>query len=330
MNTDSIDAFRNVAVVIPCFNEAPTIGKVVHDFRCVLPNAIVYVFDNNSTDETAARALAAGACLRHEKRQGKGFVIANMLATIDADYYVMVDGDDTYPAEKAHDLLLPLFADTADMVVGQRLSEHSTASFPPLHVFGNKLIRNVINLIFGSALVDVMSGYRAFTRTVADHLPVVASGFDVETEMTLQLLYRGFIVKEVPVAYRERPLGSSSKLRTFHDGILVLLKILGIFKAYKPLTFFGGMGLLAFLTAAVPGTSAIGEYLRDGRLTSFVGALMTVGLLLAGFMLATIGVTLHTVNFRIFEMTNVLSKQILRAARQSERVTVETGKPAPS
>ncbi len=317
MNPPEAPESRTVAVLIPCFNEAATIAKVVADFRRVLPEARVYVYDNNSTDATADEARCAGALVKREKRQGKGFVVAAMLASVDADYYLMVDGDDTYPAECAAELLRPLIAEEADMTVGQRLTDHTAASFRPLHVAGNKLVRNVINLIFRSELGDVMSGYRAFTREVAEQLPVVASGFDVETEMTLQLLYRGFVIQEIPVPYRERPAGSTSKLRTFHDGALVLLKVLGIFKAYKPLTFFGGAALLASLAAAVPGISAVQAYLRTGQVGNVLEPVVAISLVLVGFMLATVGITLHTVNFRILETTNVLSKQIQRAQRSA-------------
>ena len=306
----------DIAVLIPCFNEAQTIRKVVEDFRGALPQARIYVFDNNSSDETAALALQAGAIVRHEKRQGKGFVIANMLANVDAELYIMVDGDDTYPSEHAAELLQPLIDGKADMVVGQRLSDHTDQSFRPLHVMGNKLVRNVINLVFGCSLVDVMSGYRAFTREVAEHLPVVASGFDVETEMTLQLLYRKFVLQEVPIPYRERPAGSTSKLRTFHDGALVLLKVLGIFKAYKPLTFFGGMGLLAFLVGLMPAMTTVGSYVTKGYADNTVAAMLAMGLFLVSFLLVTVGVMLHTLNFRILEMTNLLSKQIQRRNRR--------------
>lgn len=316
MSSDHITEPCDIAVLIPCYNEAQTVEKVVQDFRRALPRAQIYVFDNNSSDDTAALASKAGAIVRHEKRQGKGFVIANMLASIDADLYVMVDGDDTYPAEKAPALLQPLMDGKADMVVGQRLTEYTDQSFRPLHVMGNRLVRDVINLVFGSRLVDVMSGYRAFTRQVAEHLPVVASGFDVETEMTLQLLFRNFVVHEVAIPYRERPEGSTSKLRTFHDGALVLLKILGIFKAYKPLSFFGGMGLVVFLAGLVPAMAAVGDYARDGQLDDTVAAMLAMSFVSASFLLITVGIMLHTLNFRILEMTNLLSKQIERKHRQ--------------
>jgi glycosyltransferase involved in cell wall biosynthesis len=314
MNPASLDS--SIAVLIPCYNEAPTIGKVVRDFKKVLPQATVYVFDNNSSDGTEHEALAAGAVVLKEKRQGKGFVIASMLQKVEAEYYILVDGDDTYPAEKAMDLLTPLFRQEADMVVGQRLSVYAEKSFRPLHFFGNKLVRNIINTIFSAQTTDILSGYRAFTRELAENLPVVASGFDVETEMTLQLLYRRFLIREIPVAYRPRPKGSVSKLRTFHDGIRILIKILGIFKAYKPMTFFGVFAIVAFLIGSFFGSFVLYEYVLYRKIYSVPEALLSASCIVLGFILASIGVTLHTINFRILEMTNVLSKQIGRMRTQ--------------
>lgn len=297
-----------IAVLIPCFNEALTIRKVVADFKKELPHASIYVFDNNSTDDTAAIAAQAGATVVQEKKRGKGFVVASMLSNIAADFYVMVDGDDTYAADCVHKLLEPVLSNRADMVVGQRLSTYAMTAFRPLHVFGNRLVVNLINFIFSSKLTDVMSGYRAFTQDVALTLPVVAIGFDVETEMTIQLLYRHFIIQEVPVPYRERPEGSSSKLSTFRDGIRVLLKILGIFKAYKPLTFFGGLGLFALFVCALPHFHVILGLFTGFQDTSLFDVVASVASILCCLTLVTAGAIIHTLNFRILEMTSVLTK----------------------
>jgi glycosyltransferase involved in cell wall biosynthesis len=304
-----------IAVLLPCYNEALTVAKVVRDFRAALPEATVYVFDNNSTDDTARIAREAGAEVRFEKRKGKGFVIASMLATVEADYYLMADGDDTYPADRARDMLAPVMAGRADMVVGQRLATFEDASFRPMHLWGNRLVRDLINVIFGAKLVDILSGYRAFTRDVALHLPVVASGFDVETEMTLQLLFRRMVIHEIPIAYGVRPEGSVSKLRTYSDGFRVIMKILGIFKAYKPMTFFGGLGLVSLALGLVTGGIVLAEYLRAGAITSVPLAVLSASMVLLSFLLASVGVTLHTLNFRILEMTHVLSKQIDASGR---------------
>jgi glycosyltransferase involved in cell wall biosynthesis len=305
-----------IAVVIPCYNEELTVAKVVRDFRQALPQAEIYVFDNNSSDRTAAEARAAGAMVIREKRKGKGFVVAAMMVKVDADYYLMVDGDDTYPAEQAMDLLKPLLNQEADMVVGQRLAHFTDRAFRPLHVGGNKLVRNLINLIFSANVADVMSGYRAFTRELAESIPVIASGFEVETELTLQVLAARFVIKEVPIPYRERPSGSASKLRTFRDGIRVLLKIFGIAKAYKPMTFFGGLGLLTILFGLLPGTQLVVEYLRSRSISSAGHVVWCTACLTVGMILFSIGVTLHTVNFRFQEIASSLAKQI-RCGRRS-------------
>lgn len=307
-----------VAILVPCYNEVATVAKVVADFRRVLPGATVYVYDNNSTDGTAAAAARAGAMVRRERRQGKGYVIASMLTEVDADLYIMVDGDDTYPADAAPKLLAPLLRGDADMVVGHRLAAFSAASFRPLHLWGNKLVRGIINLIFSARLRDIMSGYRAFTREVAEALPVVASGFDVETELTLQLLYRRFVLVEVPVPYGVRPAGSVSKLRTFHDGVRVIVKILGVFKAYKPMTFFGGLALLMWAAALVIGWFPIREYILYEYVFSVPKAVLAASCMLLGFILASMGVLLHTLNFRTLELTSVLVKQV-SALRRSLR-----------
>jgi glycosyltransferase involved in cell wall biosynthesis len=299
----------DIAVLIPCFNEELTIAKVVRDFKQYLPNSIIYVFDNNSTDKSAAFARNAGGMVIKEKRQGKGFVVAAMLEKIQADYYVMVDGDDTYPADCVLDLLDPLFSEEADMVVGHRLNHYSASSFRKFHLSGNRLVCWLINRIFSSHLTDPMSGYRAFTREVADNLPIVASGFDVETEMTLQLLYRHFVVKEIPIVYTARPQGSESKLRTFTDGFRILFKILTLFKAYKPLTFFGSLAILSALLGFLTGVSSLVGFTETGTISNLPLAILAVSFIILSTNLASIGLIVNTLNFRILELTNILMKQ---------------------
>lgn len=298
----------SIAVLVPCFNEESTIEKVISDFKKELPQATIYVFDNNSTDNTAAAAVRAGAVLVRELKQGKGFVVASMLNKVTADYYVMVDGDDTYAADCVHALLKPVLEGHADMTVGQRFSTHTSAAFRPLHIFGNRLVVQLINAIFSAKLQDVMSGYRAFTREVALSLPVVAAGFDVETEMTVQLLYRSYVIKEVPVPYKERPTGSFSKLNTFQDGARVLLKIFGIAVAYKPLTFFGGVGLIALCAGAVPHWHVARWLLNvspEIKMLDVAGSLSSIFCFLLLFVSGSI---VRLLNFRILEMTGVLIK----------------------
>lgn len=297
-----------IAVLIPCFNESITIRKVIADFKRELPHATIYVFDNNSTDDSAEIARQEGATVIREKKQGKGSVIASMLNHVVADYYVMVDGDDTYPADCVHKLLELVFTNQADMVVGQRLSTYTTKAFRPLHVLGNRLVVSLINLIFSAKLTDVMSGYRAFSREVAISLPVVASGFDVETEMTLQLLYRRYVIREVPVPYQGRPEGSASKLSTFKDGIRVLFKIMGIFKAYKPFTFFGGLGLLAFFAGIKPHLRVLFGFFSGFQQITLMDIVASMASLSCCLILIMAGAIIHTLNFRILEMTNILTK----------------------
>jgi glycosyltransferase involved in cell wall biosynthesis len=295
-------------VLIPCYNEEATIAKVVGDFRAALPEAAVYVFDNNCTDRTAAIAAEHGAVVFREPRQGKGYVVDNMLDRVEADYYVMVDGDDTYPAEKARDLLAPVMSGEADMAVGARLAEYDDRSFRPLHVAGNNLVRGLINRIFGASLTDIMSGYRAFNRRVVRRIPVVSSGFEVETELTIQMLYYRLTVVEVQVPYRGRPEGSNSKLRTFHDGLRVLWKVFSLFRAFKPLTFFGSVGIVLLALAVLAGIPPVLDYLRDPQhyVHHVPLAILATGLVLLSAGNVFIGLLLHAVNWRFKELHNVM------------------------
>ena len=306
-----------VAVLIPCYNEAATIEKVVRDFRNALPQAAIHVFDNNSDDGTGRIAAEAGAIVTKEKKQGKGHVVAAMFEKVDADFYVIVDGDDTYPAERAEALLAPVLAGEADMVVGKREAADADAAYRRFHVFGNWLVGKLINVIFGADLADIMSGYRAFTREAAMNLPIMAYGFDIETEMTIQCLYRRWVVREVPIAYRERPEGSVSKLSTFRDGMRVIFRILSLFRSYKPLTFFGGMGIFFFLMSlgmalAVrlgdwPGGSAYRTSLIIGAATLMAMSLIAV----------SIGVIVQLINFRFLELDSVLRRLRSRENKDS-------------
>ena len=219
-----------IAVLIPCYNEAPTIQKVVEDFRKALPEAVVYVYDNNSTDGTADLAEKAGAVVRREYQQGKGNVIRRMFREIDAQCYLMVDGDDTYPAESARQMADMVLQRKVDMVVGDRLSStYFQQNKRPFHNFGNRLVRGLINTIFHSSVKDIMTGYRAFSRNFVKFFPVLSKGFEIETEMTIHALDKNFLIEEIPVDYRDRQAGSVSKLNTVSDGIKVELLALGFF-----------------------------------------------------------------------------------------------------
>lgn len=308
--TDATNPSKRIAILIPCYNEAATVGKVVADFRASVPEAEIYVFDNNSTDGTADLARAAGAQVIREKKQGKGHVVAAMLEKVDADYYVMVDGDDTYPADRARDLLEPVINEKADMTVGAREAIDEAAAYRRFHVFGNWLVKTLINVIFSARLKDIMSGYRAFTRDVALNLPIIAYGFDIETEMTLQCLYRRWVIREIPVSYRERPPGSVSKLSTFRDGFRVIFRILNVFRSYKPLTFFGGIGLVLFAISLILALSGFSEALANqpGRRTWMI-AMAATGLAMS-LVSASIGIIVQLINFRFLEADSIRRRRI--------------------
>ncbi len=300
----------SVAVLIPCYNEAATIGKVVDDFRRELPEASVYVFDNCSSDETAAIAAEHEAIVIKEPRRGKGFVVDGMFDRVQADAYVMVDGDDTYPAEDVHALLKPVLDGNADMTVGARLDSHAETAFRPMHMFGNNLIRRLVNWLGHARLTDIMSGYRAFSRRVVERLPVVSGGFEVETEMTIQMLYYRMKIVEVPVHYRGRPAGSESKLRTLRDGSKVLWKIFTLFRSYKPLTFFGSVGVLFFICGILAGIPPIHDYVTTGKVPHFPLAILATGLMIISAGSVFAGILLHSLNWRLMEMHSVMSRKL--------------------
>ncbi|HVX13118.1 MAG TPA: glycosyltransferase [Pirellulales bacterium] len=306
------DTFRpRIAVLIPCYNESVTIAKVVQDFRRELPNADIYVYDNNSSDGTDEIALHAGARVVREKRQGKGFVVASMFRDIEADAYVMVDGDDTYPANRVRDLLQPVLESRADVVVGNRLVEYEAGSYRPLHVFGNLLVVKAINFIFKSKLSDVMSGYRCFSREAVRTLPVVSRGFEVETELTLQALYRNLVILEIPVNYGKRPEGSYSKLSTYRDGAKVLRKIFDLFRAYRPLLFFSAVAIAFGGTGLALGSIPVVEFIRTGKILHFPTAILAAALEVMALVSATCGLVLDSINHHFRE----LSQLVLQAPR---------------
>jgi glycosyltransferase involved in cell wall biosynthesis len=303
------DAAPRIAVLIPCYNEERTVGKVIRDFRAQLPGAAIYVFDNCCTDRTVEVAIDAGARVISEPRQGKGFVVECMFDRIDADFFVMVDGDDTYPAERVHALLAPAMAGEADMVVGARLAEFTATSFRPLHVFGNGLVRALINRIFRTRLTDILSGYRAYNARVVRRLPVVSKGFEVETELTVQMLYHRLKIAEVQVPYRERPAGSFSKLSTFRDGFRVLWKIFSLFRSFKPLAFFGALALVLSTAAVAAGLGPIEDYVEHRYVYRVPLAILATGLVLLAAGCAFLGVLLHAMNWRFMELHSVVTRR---------------------
>lgn len=279
-----------IAVIIPCYNEAPTIGKVVDDFHRELPEATVYVYDNASTDATAAIAMGHGATVRFEPRQGKGNVCRQMFRDIDADCYLMVDGDDTYPAESALSLCAPILAGEADMVVGDRLSngtyaQQNTRAF---HGFGNDLVRAMIKWIYGYGFEDVMTGYRAMSRPFVKTIPVLSEGFQIETELSIHAVDRRWRIADVPVEYRDRPEGSVSKLNTVRDGLRVIAMIGTLFKDYRPLKFFSLVALLFCISGLCAGIPVVTEYFTTGLVPRFPTAILAAALMfMAALSLAT-------------------------------------------
>ncbi len=297
-----------IAVLIPCLNEELTIGKVIKDFQQYLPEAKIYVFDNNCTDKTPEIARELGGTVIKEIHPGKGRVIASMFKKVDADYYIMVDGDDTYSAEHARQLLEPLFTGEVDMTVATRLSEYTDESFRPLHVFGNNLVRTLVNWIFHSDLNDIMSGYRGFTREYVETIPVLSSGFEVETELTIRSLDYGFVIQEIPMPYQERPEGSFSKLHTFRDGYRVLSQIVTIAKAYKPFTFFGLLGLFFGIIGLGTGIEVIIDFLADRYVNKVPTAILSTACILLSFGSLGIGIILNTLSYRFRELAKIIQK----------------------
>lgn len=288
---------KRIAALIPCYNEALTIAKVVDDFKRYLPEAIVYVYDNNSSDGTAEIAAAHGAVVKGEPRQGKGNVVRQMLRDIDADCYVMVDGDDTYPVEQVNDVIAPILDDSADHVVGDRLSNGTYAAENKRagHGFGNDLVRWLIKVLYGFEYTDVMTGYRAFNREFAKTLPVLSPGFEIETELSIHAVDKGWRISQVPIDYRDRPEGSVSKLNTVSDGIKVLKMIFSLFKDYKPLGFFSLLALISLIVGLCFGLPVIVEFRATGlvpRLPTAICAVAFCGLaalfLVCGLILDTV------------------------------------------
>lgn len=287
-----------IAVLIPCFNEAMTIDKVVRDFQKVLPGATIYVYDNNSTDGTDKIAALAGAIVRHETWQGKGNVIRSMFRDIDAKCYLMVDGDDTYPAEKAMELVTPILEGEADMVIGDRLSvNYFEENKRPLHNAGNMIVRRFINLFWGEGkerIKDVMTGYRAFSPLFVKSFPVLSKGFEIETEMTIHGLDQNLPLVNVPISYRDRPEGSESKLHTYRDGVKVLKTIFMLYKDYRPLHFFTAATILLAIVSLVLFIPVFHEYLRTGLVPKMPTLITSGFFMLAAILSEGIGLVLDT------------------------------------
>lgn len=285
-----------IAVLIPCYNESATINKVVNDYKKVLPESDIYVYDNNSTDGTDEIARSAGAIVRYEYRQGKGNVIRSMFRDIDADCYLMIDGDDTYPSENARKMCDMVLKEGWDMIIGDRLSStYFDENKRPFHNMGNSLVRWLINRLFSANIKDIMTGNRAFSRTFVKHFPVLSKGFEIETEMTIHALDKNFLIKEIPILYRDRPQGSVSKLNTYSDGIKVLLTIVRLFRDYKPFIFFSVVAFIVLIGAMVLFTPVLFDYLQTGLVPRFPTLIVCVLLVLLGFMFFFCGIILEVI-----------------------------------
>lgn len=286
-----------IAILIPCYNEEQTIGDVIDGFKQELPKASIYVYDNNSTDRTVEIAQEHGAIVRMEYRQGKGNVVRSMFREIDADCYVMVDGDNTYPPEFVHQLIEPIKKQEASMVIGDRLSNktYSKENKRPFHNFGNSLVKGCINFLYKSKLEDIMTGYRAFDKLFIKSMPVMSPGFEIETEMTIHALDKRLRVKEIPINYRDRPEGSSSKLNTFSDGFKVLNKIFTLFKEYKPLIFFTVWSVFFLALGLIVGIPVITEFFSTGFVSKIPSAILAVGLVMLSTLSFGCGLILDTV-----------------------------------
>ncbi len=305
---------KKIAVLIPCYNEELTVEKTVSDFKRILPSADIYVYNNNSKDKTKELALKAGAIVKDEYRQGKGAVVRSMFRDIEADVYIMVDGDDTYPAEEVEGLITPVLEGKADMVIGDRLSStYYTENKRPFHNFGNSLVKGLINFLFKSNLNDIMTGYRSFSKRFVKCMPVMSNGFQIETEMTIFALTNNMQVVNVPIAYRDRPEGSESKLNTFSDGFKVLLTLFNLFKDNRPFLFFGCLSLIIFVVGLIVGIPVIDEFIKTAYITKVPSAVLAAALMINSFLMLSVGIILDAIKNEkryLFEchMNDVVSK----------------------
>lgn len=298
---------NKIAVLIPCYNESKTIAKVVKDYKEALPEADIYVYDNNSVDETDKIAKEAGAIVRYERRQGKGNVIRSMFHQIDADCYLMIDGDDTYPAENARQMCDEVLSGGADMVIGDRLSStYFKENKRPFHNIGNVTVRYLINKLFHSNVRDIMTGYRAFSRDFVKMFPVLSKGFEIETEMTIHALDKNMLLKEIPVTYRDRPAGSVSKLNTYSDGMKVIFTIFRLFRDYKPLLFFSCISVVLLAVAAILFVPVFYEYLQTGLVPRYPTLIVSGFIVLLAMLLWSCGLILEVLVKKHRQMFEIL------------------------
>ncbi len=302
-----------IAVLIPCYNESLTIEKVVKDYKKALPEADIYVYDNNSKDHTDEIAKKAGAIVRYEYRQGKGNVIRTMFREIDADCYLMIDGDDTYPAENAREMCDLVLEKKADMVIGDRLSStYFTENKRPFHNLGNRLVRYSINKLFDNQIKDIMTGYRAFSYEFVKGFPVLSKGFEIETEMTIHAVDKNYKLVEIPVSYRDRPTGSVSKLNTYKDGFKVLRTIASLFKEYKPGIFFGIFAALFLLVSLILGVPVFLEYFETGLVPRFPSLIVSGIFLIVALLLWITGIILGVIAKKHRQLYELIMNEMKR------------------
>jgi glycosyltransferase involved in cell wall biosynthesis len=288
---------KEIALLIPCYNEASTIQQVIKDFRQEIPNLKIYVYDNNSTDNTADLARQANVIVKNEYKQGKANVVRSMFRNIDADIYIMVDGDDTYPAAQIGKMLKPLEENYYYMIIGDRISNgtYAAKNNRSFHQFGNNLVRLLINKLFNTKLKDIMTGYRVFTKEFVKNYPVLCKGFELETEMTIFALNNNLPLLEIPIDFKERPEGSVSKLNTFKDGFKVILTIFDLFRHYRPFLFFTNIALLFFIISLAIGFPVILEYIKFQYIFKVPSAILASGLSIFALISFTIGLILDTI-----------------------------------
>ena len=295
-----------IAVLIPCYNESKTIEKVVKDFKAALPEATIYVFDNNSSDATDEIARKAGAVVKYEYQQGKGNVIRRMFREIDAECYIMTDGDDTYPAESAREMADCVLQRHADMVVGDRLSStYFEENKRPFHNFGNSIVRSSINSLFHTNIKDIMTGYRAFSYQFVKTFPVLSKGFEIETEMSIHAIDKHLQIENLAIDYKDRPTGSESKLNTYFDGFRILKTILNLYHVYRPLAFFGAISCFLSIIGCILMVPVLKTYFLTGLVPRFPTLIVSGYLLIAALQLFCVGLTLQTIlkkNRQDFEM----------------------------
>lgn len=290
------------AVIIPCLNEEKTIGKVINDFKRELPFARIIVFDNNSEDRSREIASMSGAEVIVEKRRGKGTVLQTAFNKIDSDIYIMVDGDDTYPAHEVKKLIEPILNDEADMVVGSRLEYATNKSIKFINRIGNILILTILNMCFSSNLKDVLSGYRVMNKNFIKNLAIISTGFEIETELTLQALVRNFRIVEIPIKYRERAEGSSSKIKVFKDGLRILLTIIALMRDYRPFVFFSSITIFFVVLGLIGGLSVVYQYLEIGIVHRLPLAVLSITFIIIGVIFFITGFIVSTINRRFKEI----------------------------